>query len=131
MEPWVFLVVAVVLGCGCTRHHHLAPTPVVPRSSAAKSDHPAAPDLPAIVTPAPATPTSRDTLIVLTGCLGGSNGTLPYRLTDEKGQGIAVGGIKDLDNHVGHTVKLTGRATGTGFNASTVEDLAPTCTPPR
>jgi hypothetical protein len=125
MGSWVFVLVVVVLACGCAHHHHIAPAPAMPRISMPVSDHPA----PLVtVPPVPTSPTSKDALLILTGCLGGSNGPLPYRLTDEQGRHFAVGGIKDLDNHVGHTVKLTGRTNGTGFSAITVEDLAQTCT---
>jgi hypothetical protein len=67
----------------------------------------------------------------LTGCLGGSNGPTPYALTDERGRRYAVRGTKDLDNHVGRQVKLTGSAAGMTFKATKVEELAPSCVPSR
>jgi hypothetical protein len=63
----------------------------------------------------------------LTGCLGSMNGPMPYALTDEQGMRFAVGGTKDLDNHVGHKVKLTGSVAGTAFTATKVEDLSQSC----
>lgn len=43
----------------------------------------------------------------VTGCLGGQNDEGAYVLKTDSGQ-IEVGGASELQNHVGHKVKLTG-----------------------
>jgi hypothetical protein len=134
-RPVLFLIVVWITLSGCARKQTNAraispPLAAVPKAGADKR---AAQDTAQAsqTSLAPSSSAGGNGSSTLTGCLGGSNGPTPYALTDERGRRYAVRGTKDLDNHVGRQVRLTGSAAGMTFNATKVEELARACTASR
>jgi hypothetical protein len=128
------LVFVLTVG-GCIRKHaNIRPTSPASATLAKPADDKRASQetaQPSQTNMAPSLSTVGHGATTLTGCLGGSNGPTPYALRDERGRRYAVRGTKDLDNHVGRQVRLTGNTAGMTFNATKVEELAPSCTPLR
>src|SRR5438105_3898827 len=76
--------------------------------------------------------TTKSPETTLTGCLSKGSGSAQYVLTDQAtGNKTPVTGTSELEQHVNHTVKLTGANTTENgralFTAAKVEHISATC----
>jgi hypothetical protein len=69
----------------------------------------------------------------MTGCLTTGSASSTYTLTDETGKTTTVTGTSDLQKHVSHRVRLTGKmsdSAGTpSMTVTKIEHISTTCNP--